>query len=143
VNWSAGLLLAGALAAAALAILAGSNLNFAIPAGAAAVLLVALAGATRLPSVTVRLAPVRSGIVRGRSVDRVESNSLLRLRRAFGTGPIGRSSILATIRALERDLSPTGRTWLSLESERVVLELPAEQFRQWVDDRLQRIEAAT
>ncbi len=82
-------------------------------------------------------------MVRRPSRERVESDSLLRLRRSFGTGEIGRSAILATLRALERDLRPSGRTVLSLEAEREILRFPPERFRKWVDERLQRIEAAT
>jgi hypothetical protein len=143
VNLLAWAVVGGAVIAAAVAIQAGDNLVVAVPAGAVAVLLVSVVGATELQSRSSQLVPARTGVVRQAAQARIESDSLLRLRRSFGTGEIGRSSILATVRALERDLSPSGRTPLSLEGERTVLELPPDQFRKWVDDRLRRIEAAT
>jgi hypothetical protein len=87
--------------------------------------------------------PIRQGVVRVGVAESVESDSMLRLRRGFDTGEIGRASILATLRALERELGPGGLSQLSLESERMVLRLPSDQFRNWVDDRVRRIEAAT
>ncbi|MCI4352235.1 MAG: hypothetical protein L3K14_02465 [Thermoplasmata archaeon] len=142
-NWFSWVLLAGAVIAASAAVQAGNNLDVAVPAGAAAVLLVAVVGAARLRSTASRLIPAHSGMIREMAPTRDESDSLLRLRRAFRGGPIGRSSIVATIRSLERDLYPASRTALSLESERALLQLPPDQFRQWVDDRLLRIEALT
>lgn len=136
-------LVGGAIAAAGVAIQAGNNLVVAVPAGAVAVLLVSVAGASEIRTRSSRLIPIRGGIADQPARDRVESDSLLRLRKSFGSGEIGRSSILATVRALERDLSPTGRTPLSLEDEQKVLRLPPDQFRGWVADRLKRIEAAT
>lgn len=132
-----------AIAAAAVAIHAGNNLIVAVPVGAVAVLLVSVVGVVELQSRTSPLDPTAGGIVRETARDRVETDSMLKLRRSFRTGEIGRSSIMATVRALERDLSPTGRTPLSFDAERQVLDLPPDQFRQWVDDRLHRIEAAT
>lgn len=136
-------LLGGAVVAAAAAVQAGNNVSVAVPAGAAAVLLVAIVGGARLQSTTSRLPPAQAGVIRETPPPRDESDSLLRLRRAFRGGPIGRSSILATIRALEQDLGPAGRATLSLESERALLELPPDQFRQWIDERLLRVEAVT
>ncbi|MGA7861096.1 MAG: hypothetical protein WCB19_04495 [Thermoplasmata archaeon] len=136
-------LVGGAIAAAAFAIDAGNNLGTAVPAAAAGVILVSTVGVAELQSRSSRLVPVRRGMGRQPTPGRVESDSLLRLRRSFETGEFGRSSILATVWALERGLSPAERTSLSLEAERAVLDLPREQFRMWVDDRLQRIEAAT
>jgi hypothetical protein len=136
-------LLGGAVVAAAVAIDAGNHLAVALPAGAAAVLLVSIVGATELQSGSSQFAadPERAGTTP--PPERTESDSLLRLRRAFRTGEMGRSMILATIHALERDLQPTGRTPLRVEEERAALRLPPEQFRRWVDDRLTRIEAAS
>ncbi|MFZ0831458.1 MAG: hypothetical protein WCB18_02780 [Thermoplasmata archaeon] len=136
-------LIGGALVAAAVAVQAGNNLQIAVPVAAAAVFLVAIVGVSLLQSRSHRLTTAREGVVRRPSRERVESDSLLRLRRSFGTGEIGRSAILATLRALERDLRPSGRTVLSLEAEREILRFPPERFRKWVDERLQRIEAAT
>jgi hypothetical protein len=136
-------LLGSAVVAAAVAIDAGSHLAVAVPAGAAAVLLVSIVGATELQSRSSEFVPdpERTGI--SGPPERTESDSLLRLRRAFRTGEMGRSMILATIHALERDLEPAGRTPLSIEEERAALRLPSEQFRRWVDDRLTGIEAAS
>lgn len=142
-NTSGWVLIGGALVAAAVAVQAGNNLPVAVPAGAVAIFLVGVAGATALGSRSHTLVPVRSGVVRQAGRERVESDSLLRLRRSFRTGQIGRSAILATVRALERDLGPSGRTSLSLDAEHEVLTLPPEEFRKWVDERLQRIEATT
>jgi hypothetical protein len=136
-------LVAGSIGAAIVAIQAGSNLQVAVPVGTLAVLLVSVAGGLELSARTDRLASTRVGVIRQASHERVESDSLLRLRRAFSSGEIGRSSILASVRALERDLSPTGRTPLSLDAERTILNLPPDQLRRWIDDRLRRIEAAT
>jgi hypothetical protein len=132
-----------AIGTAGIAIYAGNNLVVAVPAGSVAILSVAAVGAVELQARSARLVPVRAGVARQPLSHRIESDSLLQLRRSFTAGEIGRSSILATVRALERDLSPTGRTPLSLDAERDVLHLPPEQFRRWVDDRLRRIEAAT
>lgn len=135
--------LVGAGVAGAAAVQAGDNVNIAVPAGAVAVLLVAIVGASRLRSTTVQLVPARAGVVHEAPPRREESDSLLRLRRAFRGGEIGRSSILATVRALERELVPGSRPPLTLDSERALLQLPSDEFRQWVDDRLGPIEAAT
>jgi hypothetical protein len=143
VNFLSWVLVGGAVVAALVAIQAGDNLVVAVPVGAVAVLLVSIVGAVELQSRSTPFAPARGGVARQGVRYRVESDSLLRLRRSFGSGEIGRSSILATVRALERDLNPAGRTPLSLEGEREVLDLPPDQFRRWVDARLARIEAAT
>jgi hypothetical protein len=132
-----------AVGTAGVAIYAGNNLVVAVPAGSVAILCVAVLGATELRARSARLVPVRAGVARQPTSHRIESDSLIQLRRSFTAGEIGRSSILATVRALERDLSPTGRTPLSLDAERQLLDLPPDQFRQWVDDRLRRVEAAT
>jgi len=142
VNLLSWVLVGGALAAGAVAVQAGNNLPVAVPVGALAVLLVTVVGASALQDRSTRLAPTPGGMVRPVH-PRVESDSLLRLRQSFGSGEIGRSSILATVRALERDMSPSGRTLLSLEAERTILALPSDQFRRWIDDRLRQIEAAT
>jgi hypothetical protein len=136
-------LIGGALVAAAASIQAGNNLQVAVPTAAIAILLVAIVGATMLESRSHRLTPVHAGVVRRPIRERIESDSLLRLRRSFSAGRMGRSAILATVRALERDMAPSGRTALTLEAEQEILSLPPDQFRKWVDDRLQRIEAAT
>jgi hypothetical protein len=143
VNWFSWVLVGIAVGAAGIAIYAGNNLVVAVPAGSVAILSVAVVGAMELQSRSARLVTVRAGVARQPTPHRIETDSLLRLRRSFTAGEIGRSSILATVRALERDLSPTGRTPLSLEAERQLLDLPTDQFRNWVDDRLRRIEAAT
>jgi hypothetical protein len=143
VNTLGWVLIGGALVAAAVAIQAGNNLQVAVPTAALAVILVAVVGATLLESRSQRLLPTRGGVSRGPSHERVESDSLLRLQRSFKAGAIGRSAIMATVRALERDLSPSGRASLTLDAEREILALPPDRFRKWVDERLQRIEAAT
>jgi hypothetical protein len=137
------ILLGGAVVAAAVAIQAGSHLAVAVPAGAVAVLLVSIVGATELQSRSSPLTPVRGGVGRPEVPPRVEFDSLLRLRRAFRSGKIGRSAILATVHALERDLGTAGRTPLTVNEERQALEMPLAQFRKWVDERLQRIEVAS
>jgi hypothetical protein len=142
-NFLSWVLVGLAIAFAAVAIYAGNNLVVAVPTAAVAVLFVSIVGATELQARSSRLVPVQAGVSRQPTNSRVESDSLLRLRRSFTSGEMGRSSVLASVRALERDLSPTGRTALTLDGERAVLDLPPEQFRKWVDDRLQRIEAAT
>lgn len=132
-----------AVVAAALSVETGNDLSLAVPTGAAAVTLVALAGAIELRSRSARLEPVDQGVLRPYGPEVVESDSMLRLRRGFETGPIGRASVLATLRALERELGPRAASQLSLETERAVLGLPPDQFRSWVDERVRRIEAAT
>jgi hypothetical protein len=136
-------LVGAAVVAAAVAVQAGNNVAVAVPAGAVAVLLVSVVGAAELRSRSIRLIPVQSGVARPTTSGRVESDSLLRLRRAFRMGEMGRSTILATIHALERDLGPHDRIPLSVEEERTALNLPSDQFRKWVDERLRRIEAAS
>lgn len=142
-NFFLWVLVGGALVAVAVAVQAGTNLAVAVPMAAVAILLITVVGAAELQTRSSPLAPARGGIIRRTGRPRLETDSMLRLRRAFRSGEIGRSAILATIRALERDLSPTGRTPLSFEAERTLLALPTDQFRLWVDDRLRRIEAAT
>jgi hypothetical protein len=143
VNFFSWLSVGLAVAFAGAAIYAGSNLPVAVPTATVAVLLVSIVGATELHARSSRFVPVRAGVSRQPTSSRVESDSLLRLRQSFTSGEMGRSSVLASLRALERDLSPTGRTALTLDGERAVLNLPPDQFRKWVDDHLQRIEAAT
>jgi hypothetical protein len=143
VNLLSWVLVGLAVAAGAVAVQAGNDLPVAVPAAVGSVLLMAVVGAWEVQARSYRLAPAPRGVTRQEPPDRVESDSLLRLRRAFTSGTMGRSAILATVRALERDLSPWGRTLLSLEAERRLLELPPEQFRSWIDERLRRIEATT
>lgn len=142
-NFLSYVLIGGALVAVAVAIDAAGNLPVAVPMAAVAIALVTIVGAVELATRSVQLAPARAGILRQAPRFRMETDSLLRLRLSFGAGEMGRSSILASIRALERDLSPFGRTPLTLEAERSILDLPPDQFQRWVDDRLKRIEAAT
>lgn len=130
-----------ALVATGVAVQAGNNLSVAVPAASGAVFLISVVGVLEVGERSRDLVAVVAGVGRPAMLHRVESDSLLRLRRAFASGSIGRTSILATIRALERDLSPAGRTLLSLEAERSVLHLPPEEFRAWIDERLRRIEA--
>ncbi len=139
-SWLA--LFLGVLALAA-AIQAGNDLTIAVPAGAVGVALVALVGVVEVRSRTSQLWRVRGTVLVRLPPDRPTSDSLLQLRKSFRAGIIGRSSILATLRGLERDLAPTGRTLLSLEEERAILDLPPEPFRRWVEERIRRIEAAT
>lgn len=136
-------LIGGALAAAGAAIDAGSNLVVAVPAGAAAVLLVTVVGVTEIQSRTSPLSPTEGEKASAPIRERVTGDSLLQLRRAFQSGKIGRSLILATVHALERDLGPGGPMPLSLDEERKTLDLPPEEFRKWIDDRLHHIEAAS
>lgn len=133
-------LIGGALAAAGAAIDAGRNLAVALPAGALAVLLIAIVGVAEIRSRTSPLTP--EGAEPGPSPrhERVEGDSLLRLRRAFKSGQIGRASILAALHALEQDLGAGGPAPLSLEDERRALDLSPEEFRQWIDGRLRSIE---
>ena len=133
-------LIGGAFAAAGAAIDAGRDLAVALPAGALAVLLITIVGITEIQSRTSPLTP--GGTESGPSPrhERVEGDSLLRLRRAFKSGPIGRASILAAIHALEQDLGPGGPAPLSLEDERQALNLSPEEFRKWIDGRLRGIE---
>lgn len=135
-------LVLGLLAAGA-AIQAGNNLSVAVPAAAAAVALVALVGVLEVRSRSSSLGSAR-GTMRVEPATRgPETDSLLQLRRSFRAGRMGRSSILATLRALERDMSPTGRTPLTLQEEQIVLGMPPDQFRRWVEERVRRIEGAT
>ena len=142
-NGSSWILLAGALVSATVAILDGGHLAVTVPAGAVAVLLVSIVGAVELKARYLGSDSHPAGLGRPGIPNRMESDPLLRLRRAFRTGDMGRSTILATIHALERDLEPTGLTPLSVEEERAALGLSAEKFRTWVDERLQRIEASS
>ena len=135
-------LLAGVLALSA-AIEAGNDLSVAVPVAAAGVALVAVVAVVEIRERSSRLSTARGAVVVRQVPAGVASDSLLQLRRAFQAGVFGRSSVLATLRALERDMAPTGRTLLSLEEERRILELPPDEFRRWVDDRVRRIEAAT
>lgn len=139
-SWLA--LFLGLLALAA-AIQAGNNLTIAVPAAAVGVALVALVGVVEVRSRTSQLWHARGAVLVRPPPERPTSDSLLQLRKSFRAGIIGRSSILATLRALERDLAPAGRTLLSLEDERAILDLPPEPFRRWVEERIRRIEAAT
>jgi hypothetical protein len=136
-------LLGGAVVASAVAIQAGNHVTVAVPSAATAILLVSIAGALEIQSRSARLTPVPEAEGSPSGGGRLESDSLLRLRRAFRSGEIGRTTILATVHALERDLGPGVRTPLSVEEERRALQLPQDQFRTWVDERLQRIEAAS
>ncbi len=131
------------LVAAGAAIQAGNDLTVAVPAAAAAVGLVALVGVLEVRSRSSSAASGRRAIEIEPEARGAETDSLLQLRRSFRAGRMGRSSILATLRALERDMSPTGRTPLTLPEERAVLELPPDQFRRWVEERVRRIEGAT
>jgi len=121
-------------AAAALAIAAGPNLAVALFLGGAA----ALGGGV----VAILVLGDRVRRTETRPVA-VESETLVTLRDALSSGPLGRERVIAAVRAVEwgqavRDPSPAGA-----EEDRRLLELPREEFRRWLTERLDRLERET
>ncbi len=130
-------------AGTAVALFAGSNLELTLPAALVAVAAAAALGFGRIAPTLRRRVASRLTLAEERPAFGWASSPLLTLRRGFAGGRMGRQTVLASLRALERDLSPTGRTPLSIEEERDLLQLPTSQFRQWVEGRLELLEAAT
>ncbi len=127
----------------AVALFSGTNLVVTLPAALLAVAAAAALGFGRLAPTLRRRVASRPTLAEDRPAIPWASSPLLTLRRGFVAGRLGRQMVLASLRALERDLSPTGRTPLSMEEERDLLQLPTTQFRQWVEGRLELLEAAT
>ncbi len=130
-------------AGTAVALLAGSHVEVTLPAALVAVAAAAALGFGRMSPTLRRRVASRPTLAEERPAFGWTSNPLLTLRRGFAGGRLGRQTVLASLRALERDLSPVGRTPLSIEQERDLLQLPTSQFRQWVESRLELLEAAT
>jgi hypothetical protein len=124
-------LLAGAVAAAAVAVVGGDYLPLAVPAGAAAVALAALlflspAGAmARDPPARPRLgAPIATST----------------LRVAFRAGRAGRATIVAELDRIERRGGNPNLPARSIEEERTIRQMEAAAFRNYVSERLRAIE---
>ena len=72
----------------------------------------------------------------------IVGSSLVLLRDAFRSGPLGRQAIVANVVSLELrdDAKAAG---LNPEEERRILALDAAGFRAWLDGRLERLERET
>lgn len=118
----------------AVALWAGGNASSAVPAATlAAVAAAALAAQELWPKVRrpVVLAPVPSG------------DPLVALRNAFTTGRLGRQTIVATLASLHRELGHAALARVDADEERRLLDLPATEFRAWVDREVGRLERET
>lgn len=65
-----------------------------------------------------------------------------RLRAAMGSGPLGRAGVIARLRTLERG-SLGGAAAISTDEEARILRLSPKEFRLWLGERLDRLEAAS
>jgi hypothetical protein len=72
-----------------------------------------------------------------------EPAPMLSLSRALSEGTLGRRLILATLRAIERRSGGAGFPVLTVAEEDRLFELPDPAFREWVERRLDVLEART
>lgn len=119
---------------ALLALFAGTNLALALPAAALAIAAAAAGGATAL---------IERVQFPERPAPTVASDSLVPLTEAFRSGTIGRQSVLAAIRSLEREMLGAGAPFLTFEREQELLRAKDEEFRAWANERMGALEAAT
>ncbi|HXQ94376.1 MAG TPA: hypothetical protein VN864_04310 [Thermoplasmata archaeon] len=70
-------------------------------------------------------------------------SSLIRLREAFRSGPLGRQAIIASVVSLERNSTGGSLRRLDPEAERRLVASDPATFRAWLDDRLSRLEEET
>jgi hypothetical protein len=126
-------LLVVAAIAAAIAIDSGPNLDAAVPAGVVAVVAAGLLLAGSMRHVAWRRAPLP------RMAPPTAASSL---RAAFRSGRAGRLSIVLQLDRMERlGPRPDLVTRSSAEDERIQ-RMPREEFRQYLRERLARLEAA-
>ncbi|MGI0131592.1 MAG: hypothetical protein ACREDK_00610 [Thermoplasmata archaeon] len=113
---------------------AGGNLSTAVPAATlAAIAAAALAAQELWPKVRRPVAPLPP----------LSGDPLVALRDAFTTGRLGRQTIVATIATLHRELGHGTLAHTSAEDERRLLDLPASEFRAWVEGEVARLERGT
>jgi len=126
-------LCAAAAVAAGLAILAGSDLPIAVPLAAIAVaaaasLLVGAVERTRWPPVELRARPAAVSA---------------RVRTAFEEGEFGRVTLVRMLDALEPAGSPSPVRRLTSDELLALKTAPPEQFRRYLSERLDDLEART
>lgn len=69
--------------------------------------------------------------------------TLVLLRDAFRSGPLGRQAIIATVVSLELQRVSGPGTGMNPEEERRIIALDPPGFRLWLDDRLEQLERET
>jgi hypothetical protein len=121
-----------AAAAAAVAVIAGTNLPVAVPAAALAVLAASL--------LFVRAWTERAEAAR--ELGRPTGTDTDRMRLAFRTGRLGREEIVVTLNRLERSFRDGGLPPPTVEELTRVAALPADAFLRYVREHLDRLEAA-
>ena len=73
----------------------------------------------------------------------VIGSTLMLLRDAFRSGPLGRQAIIAAVVSLEHRRDPSATVGMNPDEERRILALDARGFRSWLDERLDRLERET
>ncbi|HEV8049050.1 MAG TPA: hypothetical protein VGP88_00480 [Thermoplasmata archaeon] len=127
------LVLGGILAAAAIAATVEPGVGTALAATGAAL---AGAGVLLLVSPAVRH--------RGPTApDDPVGSSLVLLREAFRSGPLGRQAIIASVVSLEQGTTGATLRRLDPEEERRLVASDPAAFRAWLDQRLTRLEQET
>ncbi len=132
-RWIAAGGLAGLAAGGALLSFLADGGGLALPLGGAAG---AAAAAALGIAVGSRRAPRRPG------PPAVPEGEPERLRAAMGSGPLGRAGVIARLRTLEGGILG-GAATLSPDEEARILRLSPKEFRRWLEERLDRLEAAS
>jgi hypothetical protein len=122
-----------ALVGGALAFATSSNPALAVPAAALGAASAAGAGGLVLAG----RARIRDPLPPPRLVD-----TPVELLDAFHTGKLGRVSVIAALRRLNRTFDAT-HEFLSVSEEERLLEAPGPEFLRWVEGELTRLERAT
>lgn len=130
-NWG---LVALALAATGLAIWAGPNRAVAVPAATVAIVVASLL----ILEVGLR-APRRRSL----TAQRPPAPAPSEIRAALVSGPLGRERLIELVDHIERAQPPFERAPVSSEEMRRLIDLPADEFREYLRGRLERIEAST
>lgn len=124
-------LLAVAVVATGIAVWAGPNFVIALPAAVAAVAAAGLlflgAGLGRIPS-----RPLESSLR--------PATSAMVLRRAFSSGRLGREALVETLDRLERAGPNPGLSALRPDEADRIWRMPAKEFREYLRERLDRLE---
>jgi len=120
--------------AAILGVAATANPGLEVELAVAGTALAAFGGVLVLwPSVRHRYAPAPP----------VVGATLMLLRDAFRSGPLGRQAIVAAVVSLEHRRDPSAAVGMNPDEERRILALDSRGFRSWLDERLDRLERET
>ncbi|MCI4329512.1 MAG: hypothetical protein L3J80_01415 [Thermoplasmata archaeon] len=68
---------------------------------------------------------------------------LVVLRESFQSGPLGRQAIVSTVASLEQTRTRGAEARMSPDEERRLIASPLDEFRAWLDERLDLLERET